>query len=255
MFGRLALGDDFEIGLGRRRRCRATEPGTRRKSTADRRPGGVGSARLADGEHADVLLGRRRSRRASSAMSGAITISVAEPVMASAAALSICPFAATMPPKADTGSQAKRLVIGVRRDRRRCAMPQGLACLMMAMAGVFAVEGGDEIERGFGIAEIVVGHLFALVLRRADKSACGAPGPCRRRPSDAGSRRRADLPTLRAERLSDLGEHLALHAEGEPGRDRRVILGGAGIGLGGELAPQLDRRLAVVLFNSSITAA
>ena len=68
-----------------------------------------------------------------------------------------------MPPKALTGSQASARSQAARR-LGATATPQGLVCLMIAIAG--SVNSRDQLEGGVGIEQVVVGKLLALKLLR-----------------------------------------------------------------------------------------
>ena len=97
------------------------------------RPGAAGSGTPPVNSRRRFFL-RTNTARAPSSASGATTTSVKMAVMRSAAAASKVRFAATMPPKAETGSQRSARSQAAARSSA-IAAPHGLACLTMTMAG------------------------------------------------------------------------------------------------------------------------
>ena len=81
------------------------------------------------------------------------------------------------PPKAETGSQAWALR-WASATSAPTAMPQGLACLMIATAG--SVEVVRRPARGVGVDVVVVGHLLAVQLLRAGQGPAGPRGAVER---------------------------------------------------------------------------
>src|SRR5215510_7569847 len=172
---------------------------------------------------------------ASSLASGAMITSVKMSVMARAASASSLRFTATIPPKADTGSQASALSgaawIGVLDDD--------------ASGRALGIELGDAFVGRVGVVNVVVGKLFALHLARG-----GDAGP---QSAGAIERRRLMRVLAVAQRFNQAAADCTEGGRGigelirEPVGDRGVIDAGASIGLGGELAAQRKRRRAAVL--------
>ena len=116
--------------------------------------------------------------------------------------------------------------------------------MMAHRRGALRIELGDAFVGRVGVVDVVVGELLALHLPRG-----GDAGAHVRRTIE----RRALVRVLAV--AQRLGEPAAEGAErrrrivellGEPVGDRRVIARGAGIGLGGELLAQRQRRRAAV---------
>ncbi len=84
--------------------------------------------------------------------------------ISSAASASSRRFSATMPPKAETGSQASALQIGLRQRRalRHAARVGVLDDRDRRGAG--RVELADQLEGRVGVVDVVVGELLALQL-------------------------------------------------------------------------------------------
>jgi hypothetical protein len=104
---------------------------------------------------------RAKTARAPSSASGATTTSVKMAAMRSAAAASSGRFAATMPPKAETGSQ---------RSARSQAAGEVVRHGDAARVGVLDDDDGGRLELrhrlegGVGVVQVVVGQLLALRL-------------------------------------------------------------------------------------------
>ena len=184
---------------------------------------------------------RRRPRAASSA-SGATTTSVKIAAMRSAAAASSVRFAATMPPKAETGSQRSARSQASARSSAT-ATPQGLACLTMTIGG--RVELRDGLEGGVGVVQVVVGQLLALHLRGG-----GDAGPRRAVRVEGGALVRVLAVAQRLLQRAGEGEArrevLAAPCR-EPAGDRRVVGGGARIGRGRQAPAQREGGAALRL--------
>ena len=155
-------------------------------------------------------------------------------VIASAVAASSGRLLATIPPNAETLSQASASFHASSR-LPRVATPHGLACLTMTIVGSAVAELGDQLERRIGVVEIVVAELLALDLLCLGDAA-------RRRPDRQIERRLLVRVLAVAERHLQLARRrvqvsrpaLALVGEREPLRDRRIVGGGQRIGLGGK---------------------
>ena len=116
---------------------------------------------------------RANTAFAPSSASGATTTSVKIAAIFSAAAASSTRFAATMPPKAETGSQSSARSQAAARSVAT-ATPQGLACLTMTMAG--SANSAHALEGRVGVVQVVVGQLLALHLgRRGDAARARVP--------------------------------------------------------------------------------
>ncbi len=98
----------------------------------------------------------------------------------------------TMPPKIDTGSQARPLRNASASEIDAVATPHGLLCLI-ATATV-AAKLVHQLERGVGVDDVVERELLALELCRLGDGGLGPRSPAsdRTRLPGAGSRRSAD---------------------------------------------------------------
>ena len=135
-------------------------------------------------------------------------------------------LAAITPPNAETGSQAWALRWASAMSAPT-AMPQGLACLMMATA---ARRSRGTTPGRVGVDVVVVRHLLAAQLFGLGQPRRRVPDRCTGRPAGAGSRRSA-APPPRAGRHPRRpatavagGRQLA----GAPAGDRDVVLGDVG---------------------------
>jgi len=115
------------------------------------------------------------------------------------------------------------------------------------------IEFGDAFVGRVGVVDVVVGELFALHLPRGGDAGAQIAG--------AIERRRLMRILAVAQRFDQVAADRAEGGRGirelirEPIGDRGVIDAGAGIGLGGELAPQRERRRAAVLPDLASTTA
>ena len=104
-----------------------------------------------------------------------------------------------MPPKAETGIAAQRLLVGLDAASRPRPTPQGLACLTITTAArARRIEFGDAFVGGVGVVDVVVGELLALHLPGGGDAGALLGRAVEARPPDAGSRRSAS--TRRARR-------------------------------------------------------
>src|SRR5215208_7854518 len=167
---------------------------------------------------------------ASSLASGAMITSVKTSVIARAASASSFRFSATMPPKAEIGSQASAF----RYAARIGMFNDG------AGGRALRVELGDAFISGVGIIDIVIGELLTLHLARggdADAMLRRAVKSCRLVRVLAITQRLGEPAANGAVSGRGIGELLR-----EPVGDRGVIGSGARISLGGEPLMQRERR-------------
>src|SRR5215467_7478626 len=102
-----------------------------------------------------------------------------------------------------------------------------------ASRGALGIELGDALIGGVGVVDVVVGELLALRLARGGDAEAGLAGAVERGLLVrvlAIAQRLGELARDRA-----VGRRRIVELLCEPVRDRGVVGGGAGIGLGGEL--------------------
>ena len=124
--------------------------------------------------------------------------------------------------------------VGLRDCRRRCATPQGLACLTMTQAG--GVELAHALERRIAVGDVVVGEFLALELPRlrhrcADRARIAVEGGLL-----VGVLAVAQIRSLAKRQIQIVAERSRSAADGagEISRHHRVVLRGMRKGLGGK---------------------
>ncbi len=140
---------------------------------------------------------RANAAIAASSASGATTTSVKMSQIASAVAPSSVRLTATMPPKAETLSQASACCHASSK-LSRAGDAAGVGVLDDHDRGRAVAKFGDELQRGIGIVQIIVAQLLALYLPGlGDARASMGPTAGRAPPSGVGFRRSAASIALR----------------------------------------------------------
>ena len=148
-------------------------------------------------------------------------------------------MSATTPPKAETGSQAKRLFVGLeQRFAERDAA--GVRVLDDGRRGAFSgIEFGDQLVGRVGVVDVVKGQLLALDLARGRNAGAGLGGQVQRRAlmRILAVAKRAEARVQNAAEGAPFRRGL-VNLDGQPVGDRRIVGRGAGEGLLRHLAAE-----------------